>query len=390
MKRITGPGLRAYHRAGFVAVALAAAAAVPGAIAAQAAVDLGQFERCTGCGVALSEVAVLGDAEGAGALEGMNHRVHFGTDGEIIVIRVGGATIQFYDRDGGFRRSSGRRGGGPGEFQHIHGSQVADSSLWIADPGQSRLVRLDLEGRHLRTHAGPFGGEPFPFIVRSDGTAVFARMDGDPDRIGYPLHVVDLETRSIVKSTGSVDGRFVPGSRFETHYRNAPLPGDPDRVWLARASEPRFELWNLETGEHERTMSGMFAWFPKPEHDFDGRSDPPAQLLEFLFDDEDRLWMLTQVPNPRWRDFVELTPGGEHAFRMLDPDPANLWDVRVDVFDPGTGQHFEGPRWNELGVGMVAHEGGVHLFRTVLDEESLSVRLHLYQAEPTEVGATGR
>ena len=60
------------------------------------------------------------------------------------------ARISVFDSDGGYMRSFGKLGSGPGEFRTPHDIYVDDQDrLFVADRGNHRIQVLDLDGKLL-------------------------------------------------------------------------------------------------------------------------------------------------------------------------------------------------------------------------------------------------
>jgi len=58
--------------------------------------------------------------------------------------------VSIFDADGGFIRSFGKLGSGPGEFRTPHDIAIDDQDrLWVADRGNYRIQIFDLDGRYL-------------------------------------------------------------------------------------------------------------------------------------------------------------------------------------------------------------------------------------------------
>lgn len=70
--------------------------------------------------------------------------------------------VRVFGPDGAFLRSLGRRGGGPGEFEGLHGvAWLPDDTLLVADYGNARLARLTTGGE-------PVGQWPWLRITGAD------------------------------------------------------------------------------------------------------------------------------------------------------------------------------------------------------------------------------
>jgi hypothetical protein len=75
-------------------------------------------------------------------------------NGGIVVANAGTHELHFFDTAGRFLHSTGRKGGGPGEFASLSAVwTAADDSLVTWDWGNSRLTFFDAAGRFARTVA---------------------------------------------------------------------------------------------------------------------------------------------------------------------------------------------------------------------------------------------
>ena len=77
--------------------------------------------------------------------------VHRIPDGGLAVVDGGSSQIRFFEADGRFRASMGRRGEGPGEFTGGLLSELHGDSLWLFDQALNRLTVLDTRTRSFRT-----------------------------------------------------------------------------------------------------------------------------------------------------------------------------------------------------------------------------------------------
>lgn len=75
-------------------------------------------------------------------------------DGRVVVADGGNQRLLFFESDGGFLGSEGRRGQGPGEYQHLSVvASVPGDSLVVWDREARRVSVLDREGGFVRSFA---------------------------------------------------------------------------------------------------------------------------------------------------------------------------------------------------------------------------------------------
>jgi hypothetical protein len=130
--------------------------------------------------VRLTPVVAVGDAGGleeASPTEfGRVRSVMADGDGHLYVADGLALEIRVFDAAGRFVRALGRKGGGPGEMEGLHGTTwLTPDTMVVADFGNARLLLMDREGRHL-------GHWPW---VRITGPARFFFNGGPGEVYGY-------------------------------------------------------------------------------------------------------------------------------------------------------------------------------------------------------------
>jgi len=210
-----------------------------------------------GEGWSLREDLRLGRSDGDGPeLFGRIAALAVSADGDILVADGITQQVRVFDRDGAFRTSFGRLGGGPGEFRNISGmAWDRDGRLWVADLGNARFslygddyVPLGNAAIQLLPFAIPWGGgfdrdgRIYDLMTSSDGEGwtTFSFVRADPDSRAW------TDT--------------LPPIRY---YRSLSRPA-PRRMILARSRltvrfDPNGYLWFAETGDYritQRTWSG--------------------------------------------------------------------------------------------------------------------------------------
>ncbi|HSP67556.1 MAG TPA: 6-bladed beta-propeller [Bryobacteraceae bacterium] len=96
--------------------------------------------------------------------------ITFGPNGRLFISDgYGNARILEYTADGRRVKVWGSAGTGPGQFNIPHGIATQENTLYIADRGNSRVQRFDLDGRYLGewTHLGR------PFALKVSGGALW-------------------------------------------------------------------------------------------------------------------------------------------------------------------------------------------------------------------------
>lgn len=121
------------------------------------------------------------------------------SDGTIAVLNGGSHEIRFYDSTGGFLRSTGRHGNGPGEFRFPVGMVRSADTLIVIDMSARRFTYIGPDGRLVRTKPSTVGLSGFvafldsstflaaePLRHRSEGEGIFQRP--------YVARAVDIES----------------------------------------------------------------------------------------------------------------------------------------------------------------------------------------------------
>jgi hypothetical protein len=98
--------------------------------------------------LALGEVG--GVDEASPAEFGSVRSVMSDEDGRLYVADAHALEIRIFEADGRFVGALGRKGGGPGELEGLHGTAwLTSDTMVVADYGNARLVLMDRQGRHL-------------------------------------------------------------------------------------------------------------------------------------------------------------------------------------------------------------------------------------------------
>lgn len=328
---------------------------------------------CSECGVELREHLVLSDsAAPAGIREdaaGRDCMVARTSNGEwLLAGTVGGGQILWFDKDGGYTRSLGRRGEGPGEFgSDLRVMVGAGDSIYVLDDEQARLSVLTPSGEFVRSFVMPAqyravvrlpdGG--FLFHRRPEGptTPIFVRVDAD-GRMEGTFGQPRLEGAEAVLDTWLL------------------APAAEGGTWLA-------SIWDYEIARHDppgqaRTMvTRTVEWFPFAppridEAELDAR--PPSTLRHLFEDDSGRLWVFVASPSPNWEPGIPLEPRYEWALRSFESI--------VEVIDLVGGAVLARDRF----PGLVGSVCGTSLLYTVTSGEGLDTRLSIM--EPILVEAT--
>ena len=289
------------------------------------------------CGITLVVEKEFGEDSGPGMIEAAAVLGWVDASRRLYVAGVSPVShIWVFGPDGIFLRRIGRPGEGPGEFLHIQGAiSTGDGIFSVLDMERAVIVTYDWTGTLLgetRMHGWvPLGAQ----TIHYEGPLAIHSADiRTADRVGYPLHLFNLETGEIEASFGSRTGEYHLGAGLGTHV----VARGPGRaVWMARLSTYEIELW--EPNRVLQSMRRDVEWFPelppkRREQDHGWEAEPTPGLIGMAADDS-LIWVLIDTPDKRWREAA--------ATRDI-----NLFvDTRVEVIDWRRGRVIASDRFDE-------------------------------------------
>lgn len=156
-------------------------------------------------------------------LNQINSVVQLG-DGRVAVAVAGASEVRYYDASGTHLKTSGRRGGGPGEFQTIGGFYpAAGDSMLVFDILSRRLTLLDGAGAVARTFS--LGGEGGGAFVGFGGRMSFPLpagvfSDGSILAVALPFTLNDERTGSFRDTAAYI--RFGPDGAIQDTVSRQP------------------------------------------------------------------------------------------------------------------------------------------------------------------------
>jgi hypothetical protein len=345
-----------------------------GSLGPQQVIDLSSFERCRACELELVLDLRFGDPDLPGGIESEYARIRFDeAHGGYAVFHKSGTHVQVFDSEGSFQTVLGREGGGPGEVRSLTDVAFADEDIVMLEGRGRKFVVMNRGGELVRDIRFDVGAGDFRVI--SADTVVIGSMDFRPDLVGYPLHLVSLSDGEVLRNFGSLEGEWnaAAAEPFADMIVLGESLGDRS-VWRGHKSRLRLEEWGLD-GSLIRVVTGDFDWFPPMILDHEG---PPSLLASFAVDREERLWLLTRVPDPNWRSVHPGRVGPETLLRREDYD--GYWDIRLDLFDLRTEQHLGTVRWDGTKVFLAVRRRTVLVHMVEYDEET-TPQVALYRLE---------
>jgi hypothetical protein len=136
-------------------------------------------------------------------------------DGRLYVADAHALEIRVFEADGRFVGALGRKGGGPGEIEGLHGTAwLTADTMVVADYGNARLALMDREGHHL-------------------GQWPWVRITG-PVRFFFPTGPGDMYAQSF-RSLGEAGGRQGPVEPVWVRYG---VDGPADTLSIPRLDAP--------------------------------------------------------------------------------------------------------------------------------------------------------
>jgi hypothetical protein len=267
-------------------------------------------------------------------------------DGRIVVANSGSQEIRWYDAGGRHVASTGRKGGGPGEFQGLQAlRRLPGDSLLAYDLLAARLSWFDPAGRFVRSESLQSGGGiPMRFVDRFDdgalllSTSVRTFASGPPSGTtrdtmvwirsaggtldSLPVTPGAESAISIISSGGAIESMNVLSLPF---MRNVQSAAAGDRYW--QGVTERYELvLRSADGTPERIVRRLV---------------DPVPVRGAYLDSLRRVQATEHGPEAaKSLDQVALPDALPVFERLLVDDAGNLWVQRMSW--PGDAQ----PEWD--------------------------------------------
>lgn len=282
----------------------------------------------------MAEPFWIGEVEGDGPeVFGSVTSLVVDREGRILVFDGQAHELRAFSREGSLVSRLGRRGGGPGEFQHVIGMSIApDGSLWLIDGANARytVIRDEEVGTYSRGSGvytvpwtgGHAGGHLYDVVTLPDGPSMEALVrvneTGAPiDTFAVPIN--DIDTPRV----GSIQ---------------LPIPYAPTQI---RTFDSSGALWVAMTHEYALYQIGFEGDTVRIiRHDAEARSLNPTesdsvsqhiQALREQFGLEVRDALIPRAA-PLLRR-VTVADDGLVWVTRADPPPDAPGGTRFDVFD---------------------------------------------------------
>lgn len=336
-------------------------------LSAQDAVVVPDAAWCDRCDLDLRRVAVLGTADGPGALDNEPSSVRRDGQGRYFVTQfVVFHEVTVFDDRGAHVRTLGREGAGPGEFRGISMADVHADSLFVFDNGNVRLSVFGPDLSHART-VRLHGAMTHQGVVLPHGDVVLNATVPTAEGIGFPLHVLRDDAPPV--SFGSMTGGALP-SPSPAPLMRALAPARDGGVWAAPRMRYEIDRWST-AGELTARLVRQALWFSPYSERRVGGSEPPAPFLRAVREiAPGRLMVLIGVPKPdftrRLGPPVRISERGNpiHDFSRKQ----ELFDTIVEVIDTVNGRLLLSKRVAAHLLGFTDDE---HIYGYRLDDDDI-------------------
>lgn len=204
-----------------------------------------------------ADVALIGTAEGESwEMFGGTVRVAFDARENLYVVDPGEARVIVFDRDGGYVRTIGRRGQGPGELMSPVSVVVLDDGrALVNDMGRRGLQVFAADGTYLESLAYDFADGLPGMDIRSVPAGIVAELRRLPFRTSAPEHHASAGRPVAVRPLTS-DGKWqtlleAPAAGESSVVRTGGGPSGAATmavsIGASRAFSPRF-TWDVLPG----------------------------------------------------------------------------------------------------------------------------------------------
>jgi len=236
---------------------------------------------------------------------------------------IGGPTfspgmLSVFSKDGSFRSAFGKFGAGPGEFRFSSTIVMAlgpNDSLAVANDRNGRIEVFGPALRYVRSIPFPYDVTSMAFL--SSGRLIVSANYRTPDRIGFPLHMIDA-TGKAVRSFGDTDQRVDPGQPESAMRWIAPVSGS--QIWTAELKSYAVREYNA-SGTLTRQITRQPPWFiTQPRPGFKWPVQRTSTILG-IYQDSNVLWVISHTPN---LDAKPLEPDPSTIVRQRERDPSSL------------------------------------------------------------------
>lgn len=287
------------------------------------------------------------------------------SNGEVFVVEVGGLPFRF-GRDGTYLGEVGVTGQGPGEFTGTVGLArgAGDSTLAVQVDG--RVIVIDPGGVPQRAVTLPTPLAPLK-VIEWPSRVLATGFLGSPEAAGYQVHLFDFSDprARVLKSFGWERGRMTPGGNSAIPQNlSTPRAGS---FWMSDPLEYRLVRWNA-SGESTSAFRRSPEWFRGRSQAWIGNptTPPPSSVVGISEDSEGLVWVFTRVARANWRSGWPRVAEGVNELSAKSIDYTKLFEVVVEVIDPGRGRVVARQTLRDFVVDVLDN-GDVVAYRSLAD-----------------------
>lgn len=278
---------------------------------------------CQGCAISAEHVATLGAVEDPTSPWTFTTVVRDTTGHFYVAPTMVSHEIAVYGPTGGFLRTLGRGGEGPGEFEGIRALKITGGDTLHVFSSGRHTVMSTTTGEVFSV--GSLVNHGREFHVFEDGRVLQDQTNITPGVTAAPVHLYESDGRK-VRSFGlpSTDSQEIR----DTGMQRSVSFTEAGEIWINPYGHFRLELWDT-TGTHLKTLVRDSPWLTPWTSDEPGapyRTKPNARVLGVHEDREGRLWVHGRVPDRNWQ------PGPPSGFYE------DVYDSILEVIDPATGK----------------------------------------------------
>ncbi len=303
-----------------------------------------------------------------------------GGTGDFYLLDASNRQVVVVDPRGRVKRTFGREGSGPGEFQYPMTISLRTDEIWVGDLAAGRYSVFDIEGNFLRSVIWPSRGgrtasrsivitpddrelRRSPSMIEGWMALIRSTLDGSEVDTIATMRTAPASGATINLPTLGATTMYDPPA-YSPELRWAHTPGeriltvtsgnylieerDPDGTVRGELAAPTPDL-TVTTADREAYLVRLARMFDIPVDDF--RKDNPRFVTQYAFaerraaieditvDPQGRIWVLANIPENTGQrldlfdaDFTFLgslpdlplpeafLPGGEALFRIAAPE----------------------------------------------------------------------
>ena len=298
----------------------------------QQAVELFADEACPDCEIVLEQVVTLGDSRGDGTLLGGRAAIRVTQDRRGRYYVTMGDSHHFW-----VFSSTGESPQQIEQVENLQGDFLSTTSVLLGS-GDSLYVFHDRPGRmtvlspdFALARSVSLGFKIFKGFQLGAHLLINAGIRV-PDRVGYPLHLIDSEGR-FIRSFGSTnEGLYRPDLRDIIERRPMAITDDENGAWVGWLNQYVIEQWD-SSGNLLRVLAREVDWFPPWWRPETGADLPPSPHMRDLVQDGNILWVLISVPGRNWKLATR-----DDAGRFTITDDNVYRNAMIEALDLRTGQ----------------------------------------------------